>query len=222
MILLDHVNDSKCVLKSLEVYHHEWKVDSGGIGKDLVLMDDLFENTNNFMKNGKVHLIVAVKQLKFSEEDSMENPKGAQTLNTFDDVVLSAMTSVDADRVTFLCADGKELKAFKKVIGEKSIVFQKMFDTEMEEKSAGSVKIIGFDSFVMSEMLRFINFGSIKSASVQLYEAAKIYMIADLKKACIDLMKLSLNSSNVFYTVEFAHFHDEHELYELCLQIIYR
>lgn len=225
LMILDHVDVSKYRIGRTENgkrLRNEWKCVNSWGEDELISHKELFDKSNHFIKNGKMHFVVAIR-----EDPKTSNVKSLGENSYMDRFkeLFKAMTSTDADTVNFLCEDGIQLKALKNVISKKSAVFQAMFQIDMEEKSEGSVNIIDFDSKVMEELLRFLYIGrveSIEEVDIQLYCAANVYMVEGLHEICLESLKSRLSPFNVFEIIEFAHLHEENDLYQHCLQMIYR
>lgn len=195
---------------------HEYTEDPSTNVKFNIPLDELRAEGSNFIKNGKIHFIVMIHEHIQAE---LQQKSVITAVNEF----LPAVVAEQFETVTFKCADGISLRAFNNVISAKSDVFRAMFENEMQEKQNKEVKIIDFDSVVMTELLKFIYTGVASDFSkidMKLYEAAEVYMVEGLKEVCVESMKVRLKIDNTA-EMEFADLHDEKDLYELCLFTIY-
>lgn len=170
--------------------------------------------------------------IKTDEESVNDQTKGigssvtslidVNTKNPFDNT-FNALTAADADSVLLKTHDGMTLKACKQILGAHSSVFESMFEIDMQEASKKAVEIIDFSGSVMQELLRFIYSGEVRgieNIEVELYEAAKVYEIAELPELCLKSIVRSLTVANVFEIVVFADLHGVDDLFNECCEII--
>lgn len=71
----------------------------------------------------------------------------------------------------------------------------------------------------MQELLRFIYFGNVENISeidVELYKAADVYNIADLRPICLQSINSGISNENVVKVAEFADQHDLNDLFIKC------
>lgn len=223
LMILDHVDASKSLIRATQRSHYEWNASDGGKDwgyQNLIPHDELLEKSNNFTKNGQINFVVVIRMRKALVQDINDG-----TLLTEYNALFSEMTLHNRETVHLSCSDGKSISALKKIICSKSEVFQKMFDIDMTEKSQGSVNIIDFDSEVMSELVYFVYFGNVRESileniDIQLYQAAEVNMIEGLKEICVKSINNRLSIQNVPEIIEFANVHEEKELYKSCFHLI--
>lgn len=223
LIILDKVDISKVKVKHSHRLGTEWPLAKGWGEEKLISQVELLDAANNFTDNGMMHFVVLVREVPKTDQSAEVSPNSDQLKELLFEMTIAS----NNETVQLKCSGGQSISALKKIICSKSEVFQKMFDIDMTEKSEGSVNVIEFDSDVMSELLHFVYFGSVrklcrlKEIDLQLYEAAKVYLIDALKKVCIKSISSRLCIQNVQNIVNFAHVHDENELYESCFHLIY-
>lgn len=131
----------------------------------------------------------------------------------------------DTDLVTLRTSDGVELKAFKNIISNGSVVFEKMFETDMVEKAECAVDVIDFSGEVMEELLRFMIIGkiqSIETVDIQLYKAATVYQVEDLQNVCLKSIENRISVNNFLEVLEFAYDHDVSEIFGRCCEFVGR
>lgn len=194
-------------------------------GFALLTHEELFEEERRYVKDGKLHLVVVIEDMT-PLLANMEAPKTTDQ-GRFSEVfkVITAKTIMNTEMVTLRTADGVELKAFKNVLSKASIVFQKMFEHDMEEKSTGVVEVIDFSGKIMGELLKFVYGGNVHltpDIDIELFNAAKVYQIEGLSDICLKSIKYRTTRYNVFEVLQIADTHDEKELYQFCLEIIAR
>lgn len=158
-------------------------------------------------------------------ETLLENPKTNKRKSEFENYfensakTFSAMVAPDADSILIRTHDGMTFKAYKEILGEKSIVFKNMFSTNMEESANKIVEIIGFSGQIMQELLRFVYYGhvqNIESLNVELFKAANVYDIGVLPEICLDSITAGLTRDNVIDIVVFADIYGLNELFQSC------
>lgn len=234
-IVLDRVNGTSNKIGTIEKSASYWKKNEGfGISK-LLANQKLFRTRNCYVKDGKFHLIVIIKQVirnlqnsetYYYEKYLLESLKNrldqSEIIELFD-----TMTSENFrdDTIILETADGVKMSASKEIISKKSPVFAAMFTTNMVERSRGVVKVIDFSGKALRESLRFMYFGRVQSIEeivTELYEVAKVYLIEGLGDLCLSSIKSRTNFSNVFEVLEFAHVHDETGIFDDCCEIIWR
>lgn len=224
LIVLDRADYIKSKIKKLIMVGGGDLLDDIYLGvHDLIASKELFSKNNHYVRNGQMHLIVNIRIVPPMNSNDNIPPQKTINQDPFDEV-FKVMTS-KADMITLRTSDGKELKAFKKLVAKKSIVLSRMFKTDMIEKSSGVVNIIDFSGKVMEELLKFIYVGkvdSIERIDMELYDAAKVYQIDGLQKICLMSITYRMNFFNLTEILIFADFHDEHDLYNLCLEQVYR
>jgi len=67
--------------------------------------------------------------------------------------------------VTLVVADGKEFKAYRRVLSEASPFFEKLFNSGMRESKEGVVRLEMLSEAGMTDTLEFIYIGSIQIPS---------------------------------------------------------
>lgn len=219
LIVLDQQNYEDNKLMELStISGSEWKKDQAK-GLRILPRDELYAGAGcRFLKNGKVHVVVVIR------EDSQSIIKTSNDKTNQSEKYFMMMTTMEPnDIVTLKTSDGTVLRAHKKIIGAKSIVLQKMFDTDMTEKKTKAVNIIDFSGRVMQELLKFICIGKACASEeimFELYEAAKAYQVDSLTVFCASAIESSIETSNVFKIAEHAALHEETKLFDSCCNFI--
>ncbi|XP_014215872.1 speckle-type POZ protein B-like [Copidosoma floridanum] len=109
----------------------------------------------------------------------------------------------DVILVTRIKDECLEISAHKAILASRSSVFQKMFTTEMKEKTENKVEIQEFKIEVVQEMLKYIYSGKLDNSvalniSEDLLKAADYYDLDLLKKMIVNICKDNLTHSNAF------------------------
>lgn len=191
----------------------------------ILLQNKLYEDGCPYVKDGKIHVVVVIRELKLPESGlnkSCTNEISKKMANYFDKITYSD----SADLVLLQTSDGTVLKTHKKILSNSSIVFQRMFETDMAEKDKNVVNIIDFSGKVMEEFLKFISIGTANlknvTVGIELYEVAKVYQVDLLLRLCAIAIESKIDIENVFEIVNFAAVHDEKESFATCCDIIGR
>lgn len=189
---------------------------------ELLSHGELYGEENNYNQNGKLHLIVAMKETD-PDEDSMPD-KIPENRIRFGDIFKSITTpDVFEDMITIETADDEKLVALKLIISKKSPVFDAMFKNGW--KSGEDVKVNAFTGKVIGELLRFMYFGEVNSIGtidIDLYAAAVYYQVMGLKEICLESIESRIDISNAFEVIQFAETHDVKGLYGISSEIICR
>lgn len=222
-IVWDQVHHNNHKTKTSTRVGTEWEKDAGYGYDSLITQSELYDRESGFVKDGKLHLVVVIRESTLPQPTKTEISSSDQDqANKF----FSMVASKDYhDFVTLVTSDRTELKALKGIISEKSVVLQKMFEIDMVEKSEGVVKVIDFSGNVMQELLRFMSIGkvcNIDEIAVELYQASKTYQVDELLKICVHSIESTLDISNAFDVLPFADVNDEDELFDSCCNVIGR
>ncbi|XP_037824639.1 BTB/POZ domain-containing protein 6-A-like [Lucilia sericata] len=136
----------------------------------------------------------------------------------------------DAKKFTdchFVIVDSEQnqitISAHKIILLAASPVFERMFYGSMAEKD-DPIVITDIQVEVFQSMLKYIYSGCIDIKSVdlalQLYYAAKKYLLKQLMEKCIVFLSANLNPQNVCQIFEFSEFFDEPSLKQKCSEFI--
>jgi BTB/POZ domain-containing protein 3/6 len=137
--------------------------------------------------------------------------------------IRSAMVNIDlCSDVTFLFeAKNQKIKAHKFYLITASIVFHKMFCGPFSAKNEIIVTDIVHDDFL--EVMNYI-YGAKVNITVDnmlnIWYAAKKYLLSDLKRQCIDFVKLNIDRSNVLEVFNDVQLLDSQVIDDCCLDII--
>jgi len=114
-----------------------------------------------------------------------------------------------------LCVGGRDFLVHKALLAARSVVFNAMFEHEMEERKQNRVEITDVDHSVMSEMLRFIYTGKVANLdrmADDLLAAADKYALERLKVMCEEALCTSLTVDNVCEVLVLADLHSAEQL----------
>lgn len=99
-----------------------------------------------------------------------------------------------------LIIDKKEFTAHKAILAARSLVFKKMFVSNMKEARTNIVYINDIKAEIFEEMLRFIYTGKVSEYfqvfALELFEAAHKYEIEDLMEICKNAISENLSDEN--------------------------
>lgn len=222
--LLHHSDLTKCTSQLSRRTEGFWEDESeDSLCQHSMVMN--FETAPEVSPDGYYHFLLEVMSLSNSNSPTLTLDEEKKLRQQRSDETFDEMSSPNAEFVTLHCTDGVDLRALKNIISLRSVVFAAMFTNNWVEKTKQSVDIIEFDSVTMAALLKFVYFGkvtSLESLDVGLYEAAKVYQVDELKRRCLTSIRDRLDQSNVSAIVDFAHFHQEDELYAKCLKLIQR
>lgn len=96
-------------------------------------------------------------------------------------------------------AGKKTFELHKCILSSRSIVFEAMFRTDMEEKNKNEVNITDIESEVLEHLFQFIYTGKVDKIDhlvFQLHNAAEKYCIDGLKKICVKTIGNNINEMN--------------------------
>ena len=116
----------------------------------------------------------------------------------------------------------QRIPAHKFLLSASSAVFDALFHGGLST-SSNEVDIPDIEAPAFLSLLRFLYCDEVSLTAdtvMAVLYAAKKYTIPALEKACVDYLKLSLNSDNAFTLLGQARFFDEPQLAELCLETI--
>lgn len=120
-------------------------------------------------------------------------------------------------------SNGEILKAHKNVLASRSVVFDKMFGSDMEEIQKSSMKVPDFDSNIMKEFLRYTycsKVNKLDEISRQLIFVAEKYQLDGLKDLCIKSISSTLSGENVLESIVISDQLNIPNLFAECMQMI--
>lgn len=100
---------------------------------------------------------------------------------------------------TILVVDGQEFPAHKNILAASSAYFLGLFTSDMKEKHQAEVKLQGFKSFVMNDLLNYIYTGEVEITEENVKElvfAGDYLLIASLKEKGSFFLEETLSPSN--------------------------
>lgn len=112
--------------------------------------------------------------------------------------------------------------AHKYVLASKSNAFKAMFTHRIEE-NLSVVKVDGFDSEVIEEVLFYIYTGQTKNLlniSEEVYKAAHKYEISELQSTCVESFIFNLNCKNVINILDLANLYELQDLENTAMSFI--
>jgi speckle-type POZ protein len=124
---------------------------------------------------------------------------------------------------TLICSDKAEVPVNKKVLSERSPVFQVMFKTDMVERERNMAVITDIDSSTMRQLIDFLYTGSVDlytGAAKNLLYAAEKYELVTLKNECHNVLMTQIANENVFEILETADIFSLRRLECKCLVFI--
>lgn len=186
---------------------------------EILTFDELFpedaQAQSHFIKDGKIHLMVVIRQNDMRGDIGQREGDSNPAKKFFD-----AMSHADSGEiVTLRTMDGSEFKVVRSILIEKSVYFQKMFETEMREKSEGVVNVKDFSGAAVCEFLKFMCIGeidAIENVDKELYEMAKVYEVEELLKKCLSSIESRIDAEHVVDILKFAYLHEIDGLFEQC------
>lgn len=117
----------------------KWKTGYGGV---LLKHNELFNNAGcRYVMDGKLHIQFVIREREMPEYVSLQARFAALDSDRVSRFFKMWAAADDSEFVKWNMSDGTILKAHKQIIGEKSEVFQRMFDIDMIETSERSVSI---------------------------------------------------------------------------------
>lgn len=113
----------------------------------------------------------------------------------------------------------KEFKLHKNILRIRSPAFATKVIQQMEENMLDVIYITDYEDAVFSMFLEYVYTGTVKDLSqqniCQLYEMAKDYEVAELKKDCLKCIRDTLSIDTFFDVIKVAEKYDEKELISL-------
>lgn len=124
LILLNHVDPKKGKVFFTTALNTEWVSGEGCGADELISHAELFAEGSNFInKNGKVHIVVTIREHIIPTLVEKDQQLAAET--NASDGFFDLITSPDAATITFGCTDGILVKAFRQILAVKSEVSAK-------------------------------------------------------------------------------------------------
>lgn len=115
-----------------------------------------------------------------------------------------------------LIVEGTEFKVHRAMLAARSPVFARMFESDMEEKRSGCVRIEDASSTVMKQALYYIYTGQIDDLTLmhapELYSVADKYEIMDLKSRCSEFMVQNLDAESACEILIIADLYEDEKL----------
>lgn len=199
--VLDQIHDKDDMIETMECKVGERDVDGSAIYNS-ILLKNVTTPGSRFVKDEKLLLVLIYSE---TDQDAVDAEMETETESTNDIVILRT-------------SDGGELQASCSVLSQNSIVFDRMFTNDMQEKANRCVDVKEFSAAAMRAFLSFINVGAVESLEtidMELYEVGDVYQVDKLKLLCSNSMVSRVtNSEHASEILQFAALHDE--LFDRC------
>ncbi|KAL3682299.1 hypothetical protein R1sor_000321 [Riccia sorocarpa] len=118
--------------------------------------------------------------------------------------------------IRFLGWDGEEVHAHKFVMAGRSVVFRRMFSSDMQEKETGIVHCPDASAPVLKSMVNFCYTAEIQfteeASPEEVLKIAHKYDIKNLKLVCEDELIIRIKEANVYELVMLAQKYDAKQL----------
>ncbi|KAL3682622.1 hypothetical protein R1sor_000644 [Riccia sorocarpa] len=118
--------------------------------------------------------------------------------------------------VKFIGCDGKSVYAHRFVLAGRSTVFQRMFDTEMNEKKSGIIRVEDTPAPVLRSLVNYCYTAEIEFTEEappnELLKVADKYEIEDLKAVCEDELSKHISKDNLSKRVTLARLYNAKKL----------
>ncbi|XP_061413326.1 speckle-type POZ protein isoform X2 [Lethenteron reissneri] len=184
--------------------------------KKFIRRDFLLDESNGLLPDDKLTLFCEVSVV----QDSV-NISGQSSMSTLK--VPDCRLAVDFGEIwdnsrftdCLLRVGGQEFKAHKAVLAGRSLVFNAMFEHEMEESKKNRVEINDVEPDVFKEMMRFVYTGrapNLEKMADDLLAAADKYALERLKVMCEEALCTNLSVENVAETLILADLHSAEQL----------
>lgn len=183
----------------------------------LIISGKKFDYDSYFV-NGKLQIVCEFRQISLTKTSNISSISEDQMFNM--------VTLSERETALFRTNDGHEWKISKKLASEKSPVLKKMIESAAQEDGICEVRV-SYSGEVIKELLRYILFEKVNISNyidIDLYEAAKSYQIAGLKKFCLNSMQSRLNLWNSLEILQLVITNDEtdSDLYDSCCTAVLR
>lgn len=167
-----------------------------------IFMKNVTTPGSRFVKDEKLVLVLTYSD---PDQDDVDAEMKTESKSTDDLVLLRT-------------CDGGELQASCSVLSQSSIVFDRMFANDWQEKTAHCVDIKEFSVDTMRGFLSFINVGvvqSLETIDIELYEVGEVYQVEKLKELCSDSMASRVtDGEHTSEILQFAALHED--LFDRC------
>ncbi|XP_070547091.1 speckle-type POZ protein-like [Ptychodera flava] len=192
--------------------------------KKFIRRDFLMEETNGLLPDDKLTLFcevsVVAESVNISGQSSQTQLKVPECKLADD---LGALWEKSSFSDVTLCVNGREYQAHKAILAARSMVFNAMFEHDMEEKKLNRVEITDVDHEVLREMLRFIYTGkapNLEKMADDLLAAADKYALERLKVMCEEALCSNLSVDNVCEVLVLADLHSADQLKGVAIDFI--
>ncbi|CAM6112170.1 unnamed protein product [Calypogeia fissa] len=138
---------------------------------------------------------------------------------------LAFLQKVDRDYptrdVTFFVDQKPVAKAHRFILTSRSLVFRKMFDTDMAERRSGEIHVNDLSAITLQALVKFIYTAEVtftEACAAELFMAAQKYDIPELQEECEVELCAGVFHGNVLELLDFAEFYDMKRLKDACDQ----
>lgn len=184
--------------------------------KKFIRRDFLMDETNGLLPDDKLTIFCEVsvvgETVNISGQSSC-TPVRVPECRLSDD--LGQLYEKSAFSDVTLSVGGKDFYVHKAILAARSVVFNAMFEHEMEERKQNRVEITDVEHNVMTEMLRFVYTGKVSNLDKmadELLAAADKYALERLKVMCEESLCNGLSVDNVCEILVLADLHSADQL----------
>jgi len=134
----------------------------------------------------------------------------------------SHFMSEDYSDVTISC-DGKDFPCHKIILTSRSPVFKTMLELDMKENNTGRIEIKDMNLKVFEDLLKFIytcEAPNIDDHTLELFSAADLYQLEDLKKLCEMKLSFGIDVANCINLLILGDLHQAQSLKAAALEFI--
>jgi len=115
------------------------------------------------------------------------------------------------------------IKCHKVILAKRSSVFKAMLQKGFQEGQTGIIKLEHIDAGVIKDVIKFIYCGKLDKLgenAAELFKAADMYQMDNLKEICGNYMKKNMNTDNVLDIITLADAHSDDNLKNAAMTFI--
>ncbi|CAM6108109.1 unnamed protein product [Calypogeia fissa] len=123
--------------------------------------------------------------------------------------------------VTFFVDQKPVVKAHRFILTSRSLVFKKMFDTDMAERRTGEIHVNDLSATTLQALVKFMYTAEVQftqACTAELFMVAQKYDIPELQEECEVELCNGVFQGNVLELLDFAEFYDMKLLKDACEQ----
>jgi speckle-type POZ protein len=199
------------------------KIRIGWGTRQLLNIEDIFNENNNFLSNDTLTLLITVREDTLFLNARLRNLFQLtlyqyQPRDTSDRLIAKYFDSSVFSDITIVCSDKKEIAAHRNILA-RSPVFEKMLTAETTNK----IVLDDINGDTMKELLRFIytlKVENLDTLAPKLLHAAEKYGLPQLKLKCATELIERVSLENVFENLVLANSYNEQSLLDECMEFI--